>query len=81
MSPFRYAVEVVGLTKHPSTIIECAEVRLNSLERAWLLITVGIILIGGLAAIAGMMRNPATIPHSATETSGSEGRNEFGNTR
>ena len=30
----RYAVEIVGLTKHPSTIIECAEVRLNSLEIA-----------------------------------------------
>jgi hypothetical protein len=43
-------------------------------RKAWLLITVGIILIGGLAAIAGMMRNPATIPHSATETSGSDGR-------
>ena len=30
----RYAVEIVGLSKNPSTIIECAEVKLNSLEIA-----------------------------------------------
>lgn len=43
-------------------------------RKAWRLIVVGILLIGGLAAIAGMMQNPAMIPHSATETSASEGR-------
>ena len=30
----RHAVEIVGLTKYPGTVIECADVRLNSHEIA-----------------------------------------------
>ena len=40
----------------------------------WTLIIVGLILVGGLAAIAGLMQNPANIPHSLAEKAESEGR-------
>lgn len=42
------------------------------LRKAWLLIIVGILLIGGLAAIAGMMQTPATT---------AKDDNDFGNAR